>query len=325
VARRDLIGTLRAAIAAAVMFLAGPILPVIGGLGMLLSPAPVLVYAAGESRMALRAALATVVAAGLIVVGGGPTTFGPAAAGIYLMTFGVATVVMAAMLERRQSFEMIVLVATVVILTAGAAALLATVGSPATLADAMRTDLLNGMARGQKFYKAIGMQSGVPSETRAAIVDGTLRLAPALAALSAATAALLNLGVVWRYTGRERRLGYVLFGDLARWSAPEWLIWALVVAGFGLLFIPGAQLRLIALNLFVVVAAVYFCQGLAIMSFYFKVLAMPALARGLIYFVTMVQPVLAALVCAVGVFDLWIDFRRLKPPSREARNLGDYL
>jgi hypothetical protein len=48
---------------------------------------------------------------------------------------------------------------------------------------------------------------------------------------------------------------------------------------------------------------------------------MPPLARGLIYFVTIVQPVLAVLVCAAGIFDLWIDFRRLKPPSQEGAQL----
>jgi uncharacterized protein YybS (DUF2232 family) len=116
----------------------------------------------------------------------------------------------------------------------------------------------------------------------------------------------------------------MLFNDLVRWSAPDWLIWVLLAAGFGL-FIPIVALSTIALDLFVCMAAVYFCQGLAIMAFYFKVLAMPPLARGLIYFVTIVQPVLAALVCAVGIFDLWIDFRRLKPPKQEARNLGDFL
>ena len=63
----------------------------------------------------------------------------------------------------------------------------------------------------------------------------------------------------------------------------------------------------------------------AIMAFYFRVLAMPSLARGLIYFIMIVQPVLAILVCAAGVLDLWLDFRRLKPPSPEARNLGDFL
>jgi uncharacterized protein YybS (DUF2232 family) len=131
---------------------------------------------------------------------------------------------------------------------------------------------------------------------------------------------LLNLGIFWRLSGKQQRVGYALFGDLGRWSTPEWLIWVLLVSGFGL-FIPLAPLSTIALDCFVCVAAVYFCQGLAIMAFYFKVLAMPPLARGLIYFVTIVQPVLAVLVCAAGIFDLWIDFRRLKPPSQEGAQL----
>jgi hypothetical protein len=54
-------------------------------------------------------------------------------------------------------------------------------------------------------------------------------------------------------------------------------------------------------------------------------LAMPPLARVLIYFITGVQPVLAILVCMAGVLDMWIDFRRLKPPSTETRNLSDFL
>ena len=159
---------------------------------------------------------------------------------------------------------------------------------------------------------------------RAEIVDETIKLFPALAALSAMSMVLLNLGLFWRLTGRQQRLGYLLFGDLVRWSAPEWLIGVLLVTGFGL-FIPIKALSTISLNCFICVIAVYFCQGLAIMAFYFRVLAMPVLARGLIYFVTSVQPVLAALVCAAGIFDLWIDFRRLRPPSQETRNLGDFL
>jgi hypothetical protein len=35
--------------------------------------------------------------------------------------------------------------------------------------------------------------------------------------------------------------------------------------------------------------------------------------------------VLAVLVCAAGIFDLWVDFRRLKPPSQEAGSFGDFF
>jgi uncharacterized protein YybS (DUF2232 family) len=228
------------------------------------------------------------------------------------------------MLERRKPFEMVVLCTAAAMLVAGTLAAFAAAGSPGALAQALHTDLMAAMARGEKFYRNLGIDAGLSADTRSSIVNAALRLSPALAAISAAFVALANLGLFWRLSGRQQRVGYMLFGDLVRWSTPEWLIWALLVSGFGL-FIPMAPLSTIALDCFICVAAIYFCQGLAIMAFYFKVLAMPPLARGLIYFVTGVQPVLAALVCAAGVFDLWIDFRRLKPPSQEARNLGDFL
>jgi uncharacterized protein YybS (DUF2232 family) len=319
VTRRDAIGLIRAAFGAAALFLAGGVVPAIGGVVMLFAPTPVLGYAIGYPKALLRMAAVVTLAAGLIALGAGPS-----AAGAYLLSLGLATVVMVFMVERRRPFETIVLCAAGATIVAGAAAALALAGSPAALAEALRHDLTMAMVRGEKFYKSVGMDSSIPAEMRANIVEATLRLSPALVAITAAVVVLVNLGVFWRLSGRQQRVGYMLFNDLVRWSAPDWLIWVLLTTGFGL-FIPVDALSTIALDLFICVAAVYFCQGLAIMAFYFKVLAMPPLARGLIYFVTIVQPVLAALVCAVGIFDLWIDFRRLKPPKQEARHLGDFL
>jgi len=293
--------------------------PAVGGVAMLFAPTPVLSYAIGYPRAMWRMTAAMTLAAGLIALGAGPP-----AAGAYVLTLGLATFVMVYLIEKRRPFERIVMCTTAAMLVAGAAVALAVAGSPAALAEALRHDLMAAMARGEKFYKNVGMDSTIPPELRTNIVEATLRLSPALAAISAAVTVLVNLGVFWRLSGKQQRTGYMLFNDLVRWCSPDWLIWVLLTTGFGL-FIPIDPLRTIALDLFVCVAAVYFCQGLAIMAFYFKVLAMPPLARGLIYFVTIVQPVLAALVCAVGIFDLWIDFRRLKPPSQEARNLGDFL
>ena len=54
-------------------------------------------------------------------------------------------------------------------------------------------------------------------------------------------------------------------------------------------------------------------------------LAMPAAARVAIYLIACVQPVLAVLVCVAGILDLWVDFRRLKPPSQEAGNFSDFF
>lgn len=316
---RDLFSIARAALASAVMFMAGAIVPVVGALLMLFAPTPVLGCAVGFRHTLVRSLAVVLVAAGLVAFAGGLK-----AGGGYLATIGAAAVAMSSLVERRQPFERVVVGATAVGVTAGAAVALAYAGSPQALAQGLRDALTTALARGEKFYSAAGLDVVLTPEVRANVIDTTLALMPALTALSAALMMLANLAVFWRLGGRQQRIGYALFGDLVRWATPEWLIWVLLVTGFGL-FIPVATLSTIALNCFVCLAAVYFGQGLAIMAFYFRLLAMPSLARVLVYFITMVQPVLAVLVCIAGILDLWIDFRRLKPPSPEARNLGDFL
>jgi uncharacterized protein YybS (DUF2232 family) len=299
------------------MFALGAVLPVVGGFLMLLAPAPVLGCSVGFPEALWRAVAVALVAGAAIVFLGG------IAAGVaYLVTMGAAAVVMAYMLERRQPFERIVTITTALVVGIGAVAAMAYAGSPQALAEVTRTNLTTAIVHGQKFYSMAGLDLGLSADLRGRMIETTLKLMPALLVISIALMALMNLAVFWRVSGRQRRLGYQLFGDLVRWTTPEWLIWVLLVTGFGL-FIPSAALSTSALDCFICVAAIYFCQGLAIMAFYFRLLSMPSLARGLVYTITAVQPVLAVLVCVAGVFDLWIDFRRLKPPSSEARNLGD--
>jgi uncharacterized protein YybS (DUF2232 family) len=246
-----------------------------------------------------------------------------AAAGIYLVSFGLAAGVMCYLLERQQRFEMIVLGATGSVLFVAMMAALVFAGSPRALVQIIHDQLIAGMIRGEGFYKTLGVDAAIAPDTRAYIVNTVMRLTPALAVLLCAGTVLLNLAIFWRIGGKQQRLGYTLFGDLARWSTPEWLVWPLLVSGFGW-FIPLLPVATVALDCFVCIVGVYFCQGLAIMAFYFKQLKMPPVARGLIYFVTLVQPVLTALVGAAGVFDLWVDFRRLKSPDSAERNLGHY-
>jgi uncharacterized protein YybS (DUF2232 family) len=317
--RKDVFGLLRAVVSSAVMFIAGGVIPIVGALATMLAPVPLMAFAAGRPNALVRGGGAIAFTAGLVAVASGPT-----AAAAFAVTAGLAAAIMTYMLGRRHPFETITLCTTGAMIVVGAGAAILLTGSIGGLADGLRDSLTQALANGQRFYKSAGLDTVLPPDTQAEIIDGTIKLFPALAALSAAITVLLNLALFWRWTGRQERIGYALFGDLARWSAPEWLIWVLLVTGFGL-FIPVKALSTIALNCFICVTAVYFCQGLAIMAFYFRVLAMPALARGLIYFVTGVQPVLGALVCAAGVLDLWIDFRRLRPPSQEARNLGNFL
>lgn len=315
---RDLLRFGRDSIASAVMFMAGGLVPVLGGILAMLAPAPILGASIGYRRSTWRAAAAVAIGAALVSLTAGFT------AGLaYIAIVGCVAIAMCYLIEKRQPFDRIIAIVTVLLLVvAGGCVLLAT-GSPEALAVALRQELTTAMARGEKAYSSMGLDLAMSSDMRASIISTTLELAPALCAVSAATMVFFNLGIFWRFSGGQQRLGYPLFGDLVRWSTPEWLMWLLLATGFGL-FIPNDAMRAIALNCFVCIASVYFFQGLAIMAFYFRVLSMPSLARGLVYALTIVQPVLAALICVAGIFDLWVDFRRLKTPGREARNLGDF-
>lgn len=306
---RELLGIARAALTSALMFMVGALIPVVGGFAVVFAPIPILGAVIGFRNSRWRIAAVVLSATGLIMLGGGP-----AAGAGFFATIGICAAAMCLMVERRQSFEHVVVVSAGLMVVATALMALAAVGSPQALAQALHQDLLDVMTRSEKLYGLAGLDASLSRDLRMQVVDTLVRLMPALTVMSAAMIALANLALFWRISGRQQRLGYALFGDLSLWSTPEWLIWILLVTGFGL-FIPLAPLSTAALNCFVCIVAIYFCQGLAIMAFYFQRLAMPSFARVLVYFITMVQPVLALVVCIAGVFDLWVDFRRLKPSS----------
>jgi len=323
VSRKAVIGLIRAAALSGALFLAVAAIPIVGGFAMLFAPAPIVIFAVGRLSPNLRATISVLLAGVLVAIAAGIS------AGVtYEVSFGLAAVLMCYMLERRFSLELIVLVTAGMMLIAATAAALIAVGSPDAMLTAIHQSLKAGMERGQDFYKAIGMDAGLPPDTQATAIDIFIRLSPALAVIAAAATVMLNLTVFWRWVGKKR-LAYDLFGELPKWSTPEWLIWVLLAAGFAYqgfkYLIPIKPIETVALDAFLCVAAVYFCQGLAVMSFYFRMLGMPAAARVAIYVITCVQPVLAVLVCLAGVLDMWVDFRRLKPPSQEAGNFSDFL
>lgn len=114
---------------------------------------------------------------------------------------------------------------------------------------------------------------------------------------------LLLLSVVAR--GR-----YVISGGLFHdLHLPDWLIWFLIVSGFSLL-IDFTSIQLIALNVLTVLLPLYFLQGIAIMTFFFRKKAFSTLSRVFGYVLILVINPLPLLVTAIGVFDMWFDFRK---------------
>src|SRR5262249_47346189 len=147
-------GLIRAAALSGALFLAVAAIPILGGFAMLFAPAPILIFAVGRLNPILRASLAVLLAGVLTAaaggIGGGLT---------YYVSFGLATVLMCYMLERRYAFEMIVLVTAGTMLVVGATTALIAAGSPDAMLTAIHLSLKTGMDRGQEFYKTIGMDA----------------------------------------------------------------------------------------------------------------------------------------------------------------------
>jgi uncharacterized protein YybS (DUF2232 family) len=300
---REALDLVRAAVLAAGLFLLGGLIPVLGVPAMLCAPAPILIYALGRDRCGLR--IAIVLALTLPVVG---LTAGPIQGLAFALTLGLGTVLTAVMIRRKWPLELVVVVGTAAMMVAAGAGLLIWAGSPAALIRHLHDSVALAMSHSASLYQRLGMSETDAKEIGERTLQFTTELAPAL---------------VWRWLGKEK-VGYQLFAGLVTWRTPEWLIWLLLATGFGM-FIPLPGAWTAALNGFVLVAAIYFCQGLAIMAYYLQMLGMPRFVRGTLYLMTLLWPILAALVCLAGVFDMWIDFRRLKPPSQEAGSLDDFF
>lgn len=92
-------------------------------------------------------------------------------------------------------------------------------------------------------------------------------------------------------------------------KVPEHLIWLLIIAGFSLL-LKQSLIQQVSLNILTVLLPLYFLQGIAIITFFFKKKAFSTLSRVFGYLLILVINPLPLLVTAIGVFDMWFDFRK---------------
>jgi uncharacterized protein YybS (DUF2232 family) len=154
----------------------------------------------------------------------------------------------------------------------------------------------------------------IPGVSQAEAEAVLQRLLPGLVVTNTGLVAWLNVVLV-------RQLVSVATGEkpeppLYNFTLPEWLIFGSLGAGF-LLFVPVAPLRAICLNLLLVLAVLYFCQGVAVVATWFNRLGLPRILRVIGYPFMFMNP-LFFLIITLGVLDLWLDFRRLHQQPGDA-------
>ncbi|MCP3873681.1 MAG: DUF2232 domain-containing protein [Desulfobacteraceae bacterium] len=107
-------------------------------------------------------------------------------------------------------------------------------------------------------------------------------------------------------------------GNLTQWKAPEYLVFGVIVLSV-LVFLPVTIIKLIAVNCLIILMFVYFFQGIAVVSFFFQKKSAPFAVRFFFYILIAIQPAFLFLVVGLGLFDTWIDFRKLDTQPHEIK------
>jgi uncharacterized protein YybS (DUF2232 family) len=287
--------------------LGGLIGPPGAALALLALPLPTLVV--GGAAGASHAAASSLAAGGLL---GG--LLGWPVGVSFLALAGAPAVLAVLMLRRAWRLEPVVSVAVAAMLlgAAGFALVVAPeAGSwPAAIADAWSASFDGALAT----YRDLGMSADQIAELegqRDQLARAALHFLPALLVLGASAVWLVNLRVSARWAAWPQ------MHALSRWRLPDAVIWLLIASGFAL-FVPNATVALVAGNVFAVVIACYFVQGMAIISYFFQRFSLPRTLRVATYLVIAFQQVVVGLVVALGVFDLWGDFRHLTARPADA-------
>lgn len=123
------------------------------------------------------------------------------------------------------------------------------------------------------------------------------------------TMALLNILFIRRLLKRNK-ITVKSIENLNQWKASEKLVFALIGVS-ALLLLPVGGLKIILVNCLIVLMTVYFFQGISVVSFFFQKKSIPFAIKSFFYILVAVQPVFMLIVIGCGLFDTWINFRKL--------------
>ncbi len=136
---------------------------------------------------------------------------------------------------------------------------------------------------------------------------------PAVWIIFAAVVVMANAGLLRFYLLR-RDPGWLEDGEFERVRFPLGLVGIFILAGAAVA-LPAA--RPFAYNALLIVAFFFALQGLAVVAFYARRLAVPALLRVALLVLVLANPWSQYILALLGLFDNWFDFRRWAEPPRE--------
>jgi uncharacterized protein YybS (DUF2232 family) len=297
--------------AASVFLLASTYIPVLGSLFSLLTPLPILYYSAKLGLdQGVRLVGITVLFVGLLAA-----LMRTIDLLFSCVEFSLLGLFVSELFRRNISIGHTVLLATSLLLLIGFVVMtIAGLSQNKTPMEMVLTYLQGSVDHSIQMYRDMGGEEENPVRVRQYVrlmTDVLMRIYPALTVLGSGFVVWFNV-VVSRPLFRARNLPYPRFRPMDRWAVPEQLIWGVIAAGFSLfLYLP--QIRWVAVNVLIVLLAIYFFHGLSILIFFLNKYRMPLWIRLGVYALIVFQQIFVIAIVLSGLFDQWVDFRRIRP------------
>jgi len=286
-----------------ILFAAYLIIPPAGIFSGLLAPFPAAYFRFRHGR-----------GTGLIIILGATAAmtwyFGLSAGAFYLAQCGLIALLLPELLLRGFSATRSIAWTTgIIVILLTATMLFFSMTSGQNVHQVAVSEIQKSVALAVDIYEKNGVKGEdltVLKQTMATAAELVIKMYPALIIITLICMVGCNLALLRRFTaGMGFNFNIDQFGS---YRNPDALVWGLIASGFSLLA-GNTVITTIALNLFAVIVVLYFLQGLAVL---FTVIARQSLAtvlRAGLYVLLLMQPYLAALVAAIGIFDLWGNFR----------------
>jgi uncharacterized protein YybS (DUF2232 family) len=141
------------------------------------------------------------------------------------------------------------------------------------------------------------------------LVDTISRIYISMMVIGAGLIVWVNV-IIGRALLRMGKLRYPHFIPMDRWKTPDYLVWGVIGSGFAL-FLPWSSIKLLAVNLLIVLLAVYIFHGLSIVLFFLNKFKVPTWLRVGIYLLITLQQIFLVALALAGLFDQWVDFRKI--------------
>jgi uncharacterized protein YybS (DUF2232 family) len=235
--------------------------------------------------------------------------FGITAGFFYLVQCGVISLVMTELLERGFSGARALVWTTASNLALLAALVLFfTLSSGQNLHTVVTDEIHSSVSQAVSIYEKGGVKGDdlvMLKQTMATASELVIRIYPALVTITLIAMAGCNLALLRRFTAIGKCSN---IGEFREYRNPELIVWLLIVSGFSLLA-GDWIITTPALNVLAVTLLLYFLQGLAVLLTVISRQSIAGVLRIGLYAMLILQPYLAGLVAALGVFDLWGDFR----------------